>query len=217
MIGILLFLVLLLIGTAALTLLFLGWSYLLGWLVIQVVSFSQFESTLLAMIATGIVVYILFSFFRSPLPITRIDDDEEDELFPEGAIPRDRFYKEDQDKTWEAWFHFIAANSIYAEFEVNNLKSETLGEEQLKEIAVRLAEVGSSVLKSRTGQSPRHRSVTTASLKQQMNRMKLKPYDDDIMDAATIGINIATHAPMMDTVIHTRLWDKPTGFFDVED
>ena len=48
MLGLLLSLVLLLIGIAALILLFLGWSYLLGWLVIQAVSFSQFEGTLLA-------------------------------------------------------------------------------------------------------------------------------------------------------------------------
>jgi hypothetical protein len=208
--GLILFL---LVGLIAISII-LGWSILFGWVLKQVVSFSLFESTLLVLIASALVIQIVSRLVQP----SNITDDQFADAFEniiEPHIPPTRFYKTDTDKTWEAWFNFVVSNSIYDELE-DEESSRSMNKQQLQELAIRLSEVGTAMFKAQSGRS-RHASISPTALKQQMRKMNLKPYDDDILDLAAIGINIALALPTVELVHRAKLWDKPTSLFDLEE
>lgn len=211
--GVLLLFALFVVGFALLIAILFGWSYTVGWLIVQITPFSQFESTLLAMVASGIVFYFLITIFRPPLPAFNEEDEKDEPDFDE-EIPATRFYTEDKDKTWEAWFRFAVANTVYGEFQYADLEDEQMTDQQLREIAIRLAEVSATLIKSKQGRYKRL-TVTPTALSQQMTRMKLKPYDEEILDVAATGVNLTLTLPTVDLIIRTRLWDKPTSLFDL--
>ena len=189
------------------------WSIAIGWLLTRFLPFSLFEGSLLVMVASLGAAYVFLSF--SNVLNSKDEDTDEpdmDDLLP-SEIPPSRFYKTDADKTWTAWMQYISANMIYAELE-QSIKP-TMNESQTQELAIRLAELSVSLLQRKSGKTPRL-SITKTALKQEMVKQKLKPYDDDILDAAVAAVNMQLMLPPVESVVRKKLWDRPSPLFDVE-
>lgn len=193
----------------------LGFAIGIGWLLTLFLPFNLFEASLLGLIASVIVGTFWYNFLQSvPVGLKQgeydYDEDEYDYDEDYEQIPASRFYKTEADKTWEAWFRFQIANGIYVEFQDSEQPVAPMGEKQLQELAIRLADMTISLLKSK---SPRAKQlkITVAALKRQMNKMGQRPYDDDILELAAIAINdeLDFHYEDVMMVIRSKMWNKP--------
>jgi hypothetical protein len=198
----------------------LGFAVGIGWLLTLFLPFSLFEASLLGLIASVIVGTFWYNFLQSvPIGLRQGEydyDEDEDEYDGEyNQIPASRFYKTEADKTWEAWFRFLIANSIYIEFQDAEQPVAPMGEKQLQELAIRLADITITLLKSK---SPRAKQleVSVPALKRQMNQMGQRPYDDDILELATEAINeeLDYHYEDIIMVIRSKMWHKLYDRYD---
>ncbi len=65
-----------------------------------------------------------------------------------------------------------------------------MGETQVKELAVRLTDVVTAVFKARPRKPRSQRvTITVAQLKKQMDKMELRPYDNDILKTTAHAVN----------------------------
>ena len=195
-----LFVVLLVIaGILAAIAVIIGWSYGVGWIAAQFLPFTLFEATLLGMLASIFVFFlgsrILSSLLsegeetmeagRGPDPslfITRLPEEE--------GIPASRFVQSEEDETDESWFRYQMANDIYDDLLADLDLDATMGETQAKELAVRLTDVVTAVFKARPKKPRSQRvTITVAQLKKQMDKMGLRPYDNDILKTTANAVN----------------------------
>lgn len=185
-----------------------------GWLLTLVLPFTLFEGSLLAIIAIAIVANYWYQFLRSvAVPESdEYDDFEVDDM----AIPATRFYKSEVDKTWQAWVRFQISNNIYAELQESPRPVARMDQKQLQELAIRLADVTISWLKTKSPNVKQLR-VTMANLKREMSKSGQQPYDDDILGLAIMAINeeLTYHYEDIVAIIQARLWDKPCDLFDL--
>lgn len=182
----------------------LGWSLLLGWLLTLILSFSLFEGTLLASITTGIGVYVFIQGARSFSP------DESDWIEPFDSphdIPLDRFMKSSADSTWENIVRYEIANAVLYKFK-HSLKAGTMNDEQLEALAIRLCDPAITILKRKTARSG-HIEVTESQLRKELQRMDMQPYDQDILQTAVDGINLALSAPTVMLAVQNKMWKLP--------
>jgi hypothetical protein len=198
----------------------LGFAVGIGWLLTLFLPFSLFEASLLGLIASVIVGTFWYNFLQSvPIGLRQgeydYDEDEDEDDGEYNQIPASRFYKTEADKTWEAWFRFQIANSIYIEFQDAEQPVAPMGEKQLQELAIRLADITISLLKSK---SPRAKQlkVSVPALKRQMNQMGQRPYDDDILELAAEAINqeLDYHYEDIIMVIRSKMWHKLYDTYD---
>jgi hypothetical protein len=191
---------LIIIPLLVLLFLVLGWSLALGALLALIFPLTFFEGSLLAMLGTGISLSVLMRTNPLDLP-------DDDATYFRHEIPLERFIKPTGEVTLGDMFRHEVANAIYVKFKDANLESETLTSTQLQEIAIRLADLGTTVLKRK---SPKATSltVTAAQLKNQMTRQKLQPYDEDILAAASAGIALALTAEELREIIRDKEWDE---------
>ncbi len=200
----------------------LGVALGVGWLLRLILpSFSLFEASLLGIIASAVVGFFWYNFINS-IPEVRLgqDEDYDEEAYDYDEdiyemIPASRFYKTNADKTWEAWFRYQIANGIYVEFQDSPQPVAPMGEKQLQELAIRLADVAISLLKGKTARTKRLK-VSVATLKRQMTKIGQRPYDDDIVQLAVEAINeeVDYHYEDITTVIRAKLWSEPCEMFD---
>src|SRR5690606_7611127 len=113
------------------------------------------------------------------------------------------------ERTWEAWFLYELANSIYAEVDQNEQVNGFMDKTQRKELAVRLAEICTASLKEKAGKR-RPPSLTVSDLRQQMTAMELQPYDDDLLSVTVAVVNLDLQLPPLQDVIYKKLWNQPT-------
>jgi hypothetical protein len=192
----------------------LGFAIGIGWLLALFFPFSLFEGSLLGLIASVIVGTFWYNFLQSvPTGFKQDDYDEDDEYdYDEDyeQIPASRFYKTEADKTWEAWFRFQIANGIYVEFQDSEQPVAPMGEKQLQELAIRLADITISLLKSKSPRAKQLKLSETA-LKREMHKMGQRPYDDDILELAVMAINeeLDFHYEDIIMVIRSKMWDEP--------
>ena len=198
----------------------LGFAIGIGWLLTLFLPFSLFEGSLLGLIASVIVGTFWYNFLQSVPTGFKQDNYDEDEYdYDEDyeQIPASRFYKTEADKTWEAWFRFQIANGIYVEFQDSEQPVAPMGEKQLQELAIRLADITISLLKSK---SPRAKQLklTETALKREMNKMGQRPYDDDILELAVMAINeeLDFHYEDIIMVIRSKMWNEPYDMYDFE-
>lgn len=200
-VSILLVLLFIVVGTAVV----LGWAIGVGWLLTRFLPFTWFEASLLVMVASIAITALgiqLLSTVPTPSPLV-----DSDELF-EPAIATDRFYPADGKVTSEAWFRFEMANDIYWELADETNVGNSMSEPETKELAIRLTDVVVEMLKSRTSRSPRI-NVTKNQLAQQMKKMGLRPYDNDILEAAaTAASTCLTFDEMMADIVREKSWDE---------
>lgn len=187
----------------------------LGWLMTLFLPFTLFEASLLASIASTVVGMLWFNLLQSKLNLGDEDEEEDyadidDEMDSYDHIPASRFYKGKANKTWEALFRYRIADSVYQEFQDSPQPVAPIGEKQLQELAIRLADLAIDLLKKKPVKSQQFQ-VTVAQLKRQMAQMEQRPYDDHILKLAVIGINKALplYYPELLTVIQAGLWDMP--------
>lgn len=211
-IGILLLVLLIILVSMALV---LGFAIGIGFLLTLFLPFDLFQASLLALVAGIIAIVFWRNLLRTLLPFGGLEGAEfdEDEIAYDDdydRIPGSRFYDKETDKTWEAWLRYHFANSIYIEFQDSPQPIAPMGKKQLQELAIRLADLAISFLKAKNARAKKL-NVTMAALRQQMNKMGQRPYDDEILRLATIAINeeLDYHYEDVLMVIRSRLWAKP--------
>lgn len=202
----------LLIAVLILTIIILGWSIIVGWILTQVFAFSLFEGTLLAMVASGLAGYLILSTVLDRLTEAAesyTDWEEEDE----DNIPPERFFPTPAQRTWEAWFRFQVANTIYSELRQNH-PTTAMDKPQKQELSIRLSEICITALKSKPTKAKNYH-LSIGDLQNQMTTMELKPYDDDLLQVAADATNLSLVLPPAETVIRERLWNQimPTADF----
>ncbi len=174
----------------------MAWSVGVGWLVTKLLPFTLFEATLLGMLASLLAIYTIVRLMNlsseAELEDTAVSDTFPPGSFvlPEDSIPASRFIQSEEDETEESWFRYQIANDIYddllAELDLEN----SMGETQIKELAVRLTDVVTAVCKARPKKSRSQRvTITVAQLKKQMDKMGLRSYDNDILKTTANAVN----------------------------
>ncbi|MBZ0310837.1 MAG: hypothetical protein K8I82_32565 [Anaerolineae bacterium] len=197
----------LLIAVFVVMLVILGWSIIVGWILTQIFAFTLFEGTLLGMLASGMAGYFIFSALLDRLTdaadsLTEWSNEDEEE----DNIPAERFFPTPAQRTWEAWFRFQVANTIYAELR-ENLPTATMDKPQKQELSIRLSEICIAALKDK---SPKANTLhlTIHDLQGQMTTMELKPYDDDLLNVAAEATNLSLILPPAETVIREKMWNQ---------
>ena len=189
------------VGTAVV----LGWSIGIGWLLTLFLPFSLFEASLLVMIASAAISALgirLLMTVPSPEPFTDLNEPVEP------AISSDRFYSPKGPVTSEAWFRFEMANDIYWDLSDTDRIINSMDDSAVKELAIRLTDVVVEMLKSRTSRSSRI-NVTKNQLTQQMKKMGLRPYDDDILEvAASAASACLTFDEAMADIVREKSWGE---------
>lgn len=191
----------------------LGLGRLLAWLN---PTFSFFEATLLATLFSMIAFSLLRILARLFLPAELMpenarsswDLEESDRTQEYQLIPADRFYGNATERTWEAWLKAEVANDVYAEFQHAPHAVSNLNQSQLQELSIRLAEAGINIIKRKTGRA-RHLSMNLADLRRELNRMGLRPYDENILRLAlaAINMNLNFFEDPLREVIRAQGWD----------
>jgi hypothetical protein len=213
--------VLIILGLAILLLaLVLGIAIGLGWLLTLFLPFTLFEGTLLVMAASAIIGTVGYNLVRVLSDfIPRLsnfeyedEEDEEDEYYNE--IPTSRFFKTRAEQTWETWFRHEIANDIYVEFQAAPKRIAPMGDRQLQELAIRLADTAVAILKAKSSRTKRL-EITKAALERQMAKSGQRPYDDDILSLAVdaIGASLDYYYEDFIAVIQGRLWNELTDMF----
>lgn len=211
--------VLIVVGLVILLLaLVLGIAIGLGWLLTLFLPFTLFEGSLLVMAASAIIGTVGYNLVRALFDfIPRLsdfedEDDEEDEYYDE--IPTSRFFKTSAEQTWETWFRYGIANDIYVEFQAAPKRIAPMGDRQLQELAIRLADTAIAILKAKTSRA-KQLEITKAALQRQMTKTGQRPYDDDILNMAVnaIGESLDDYYEDFIDVIRGRLWNEPTDMF----
>jgi len=182
----------------------LAWSLLLGWILTLILSFSLFEGTLLALITSGIG---LFVFIQIAGALNREASEWIEPYDSPHDIPLHRFVKSSADSTWENMIRYEVANAVLYEFK-RSLKPGAMNEEQLEALAIRLCDPAITILKRKTSRSG-HIEVTIAQLRKELQRMDMQPYDQDILEATVDGINLALSAPPILLAIQNKMWKLP--------
>ena len=185
----------------------LGLSLGIGWALTLFLPFSLFEATLLGILAAGITLIIWRSILFSVPPFPFESEPVEDE--PE-AIPESRFWKMDEGRTWEKWFRYTFANTIYDEiFDAPRWPTQ-MNEAQLQETAIHLADITVDGLKTKSPRTKRL-SVNKGLLKQEMLKIGHPLHDEQILVAATAAINeeLIYLDNDLREVMREGLWDEP--------
>lgn len=183
----------------------------LGWLLTLFLPFSLFEATVVSMIAAVIARTFWENILRSAGIPEFYEYAEEEETEPDlDEIPMSRFCKTDADRTWENWFRYLIANTVYEDFLDSPGRIARMNEMQMKELSIRLTDAAIAALRRKSPHTRRVR-VTKGMLKHEMNKMGQQPYDDDILDTAVNAIKVELIASQEELreVIQGKLWDEP--------
>lgn len=199
--SLLLVVVFLFVGTAVV----LGWSIGIGWLLTLFLPFSWFEAAMLALVALAAIGALGIKIISTIPPEPTVSPND---FVIEPPIPTERFYSDADDVTTEAWFRFEMANEIHWEFTDVPSIEQSMSETELKELAIRVTDVVVEKLKNRNSQAQKIK-LTKNQLVQQMKKMGLRPYDDDILEAAVSAVNDRImFDEMMADIVRQKEWDE---------
>jgi hypothetical protein len=202
LIGRSLFLVLLfvLVGTAVI----LAWSIGIGWLLTLFLPFSWFEAAMLVLVASAAIGALGVKIIATIPPESTVYPDD---FVIEPPIPTERFYSDTDAVTMEAWFRFEMANEIHWEFTDVPSIEQSMSETELKELAIRVTDVVVEKLKNRNSRAQSIK-LTKNQLVQQMKKMELRPYDNDILEAVVSAVNERLmFDEMMADIVREKEWD----------
>ncbi|MEE8391785.1 MAG: hypothetical protein V3S14_13455 [Anaerolineae bacterium] len=200
----------------------LGIAIGLGWVLTLFLPFTLFEGAFLVMAASAVIGTVGYNLVRALsdfIPqLSDFDDededkDEDDEDYDD--IPASRFFKTVTEQTWETWFRYEIANDIYVEFQAAPKRIAPMGDRQLQELAIRLADTAVAILKAKSSRAKRL-EITKATLERQMTKTGQRPYDDDILNLAVnaIGENLDYYYEDFIEVIRGKLWNEATDMFN---
>ena len=206
---ILIILVIILVGLAVL----LGLSLLIGWLLTLILPFTLFEGTLLGLIALIALSVLAINIFRG-MPLPDLDESNLSDDFRDfKQIPDERVYKSERDRTLENQNRLEMANRIYDEFQDTPAQFSSMSDQQQQELALRLSEIGLTILKNKPARAAQL-NISKAAFKNQMQKMNQQPYSDDILDLALSGINdyIFDNFDDLSESIQTKDWHDRVDF-----
>jgi hypothetical protein len=185
-----------------------GVSLGLGWVLTLIFPLSLFEGTVVGTMAAGVTWAIWHNILRGMPPFEDESDYETDE------IPASRFWETGSGRTWENWFRYEFANSIYDDFLDSPRWSAIMGERQLQELAIRMADVAVGGLKRKSPRAKRIR-VSRGMLKQELVKLDQQPYDDDILDTTVTAVNaeLVHLEEELRMVIQEGLWEEQAKVF----
>ncbi len=192
-----------------------GVALAVGWILTLFLPFSLFEATLLGTITAIVTGVIWYNILRLAGVFNFYEEYEEEEAEPDlDEIPMSRFCRTDADRTWENWFRYVIANTIYEDFLDSPGLIPQMNERQQQELSIRLTEAAIAALKRKSPRTKRLR-VTKGMLKHEMTRMGQQPYDDDILDTAVSAINVelVSSQEELREVIRERSWDEHVDVF----
>jgi hypothetical protein len=182
-----------------------------GWVLTRFLPFSLFEATLVGMVA-ALVTWTIWRNILGSVPDFGPAEEEPEPDFDE--IPLSRFYKTDADRTWENWFRYLIANTVYEGFLDSPNRIGQMNDRQLQELSIRLTDAAIAALKVKSPRARRLR-VTSGMLKHEMTKMGQQPYDDDILDTAVSAVNdeLVSSQEELREVIRDKLWGEPVDAF----
>ena len=188
----------------------LGIFLFIGWLLTLFLPFSLFEGALLSMIASLLIgiIYTILRFGASG------EEDEND--FEADEIPGSRFWSTSAERTWENWFRYIIANSVYEDLLESPHWVEIMSEENLQDLCIGLADAALEILKAKSPRATRLR-VSKGSLKHEMVKIGHPSYQDGILNPAVAAVN-AVLMPMeglLRQIVREQSWDEPAGVPEV--
>ena len=142
------------------------------------------------------------------------EEDEND--FEADEISGSRFWGTPAERTWENWFRYIIANSVYEDLLESPHWVEIMSEENLQDLCIGLADAVLEILKAKSPRSTRLR-VSKGSLKHEMVKMGHPSYQDGILNLAVAAVN-AVLMPMeglLRQIVREQSWDEPAGVPEV--
>lgn len=189
----------------------LGIFLFLGWLLTLFLPFSLFEGALLSMIAclvTGSLWQTLWRF--------RTSGEEDENDIEEDEIPGSRFWSTPAERTWENWFRYIIANSVYEDLTDSPHWEEVMGEADLQSLCIGLADASLEILKAKSPRATRMR-VSKGSLKHEMVKMGHPAYQDGILNPSVAAVNVALMPVegLLKQIVREQSWDEPAGVPEV--
>lgn len=187
----------------------------LGWVLMQIVpDFTLFEATVV-MILTAVITMIVLSrtisFFmelgESPTPVMPQFEDDSDTI-----IPVTRFADTMDEYDGEAYFSHHMANAIFDSLSELPRTAGLNNEQQIRELAVRLTVPAVNILKRRRKRA-RKITISITAMKKELDRMGLKPYDNDILETAVITINSSLEeTEELRMIVNDHEWDDLQWF-----
>ncbi len=183
-------------------------------------TFSLFEATLLSLFFGLVTGYILRGLVRLFVPIelreqTPVDPAEpaKEAVAAESyhTIPAERFYHSEAERTWEAWLRSELANDIYIEFQEKPNTVSNLNSVQIQDLAIRMADAGLNIIKRETGRA-RRLKTSLKDLRQELNEMGQRHYEDAVLRLALAAINMNMNffGDKLRELIGTQRWNQPT-------
>ncbi|MDM8520801.1 hypothetical protein QUF64_12195 [Anaerolineales bacterium HSG6] len=203
----------------------------IGWLLKLFLPFTLFEGSVLGLI-TILIISLGWSNLLQNTPTMSTDDydldyddddddddyddddDDDDDYDDYDEISITRFYQKQTEKTWEAWFRYQIANSIYIEFQDTPKVVGPMGERQVQELAIRLADIAVPLCKRKPPHTKKFQ-ITQESIKKEMNKMGQRPYSDDILELAVSAINEEIgYEEDLQEIIRNKAWDELSDLID---
>lgn len=183
-------------------------------------TFSLFEATLLSLLFGLVTGYILRGLVRLFVPIELREQAPVDPAEPAKeavaaesyhTIPAERFYHSEAERTWEAWLRSELANDIYIEFQEKPNTVSNLNSVQIQDLAIRMADAGLNIIKRETGRA-RRLKTSLKDLRQELNEMGQRHYEDAVLRLALAAINMNMNffGDKLRELIGTQRWNQPT-------
>lgn len=183
-------------------------------------AFSLFEATLLTLLFGWVTGRILRAIVRFFLPAELREQPPIDTLEPAKevvttenyhTIPAERFYHSEAERTWEAWLRSELANDIYIEFQERPNTLSNLNSVQIQDLAIRMADAGLNIIKRETGRA-RRLKASLKDLRQELNQMGQRHYEDAVLRLALAAINMNMNffGEKLREIIGTQRWNQPT-------
>ena len=184
----------------------LGISLGVGWVLTLLLPFSLFEGTLLGMIAVLASGMVWYTVFRS-VPVLEFEEEED-------GISESRFWQTSGERTWENWFRYVLADSIYEDVVESRGWMGGMDERQQQEQSIQLADAALGVLKRRARQAKGLR-VTRRMLRQELVKAGRGPYEDELLDVAVAAVNVElVHLEEeLREVARGQMWDEPAEVY----
>jgi hypothetical protein len=188
------------IGFVVLFLLALIWPLFMGWLLTLILPFTLFEGALLAMLATGVV---MFGLNMAPSEIPSPADPFEDA--DHYMISVERFMPTPEDRNWENWIRYNIANAVCYDFE-HELDHDWTEEEERDSKAIQVSDAIVALLKRKSPRSPRN--ISKSQLTRQLEKMDVE-LDDKTMRVALEAVNDIIGVPYVSMAVEENLWQEP--------
>ena len=181
----------------------------IGWMLTHFLPFSLFEGTLLSMIACLVTGTLWYRALHSD-PSSEFDEEEDDSEAEE--IPESRFWRTTAKRTWENWFRYLIANSVYEDLLDSPHCVAAFPEDELLELSIRMADAAVGILREKTSRARRLR-VSKGRLKHEMIKMGHPSFDEGILNVAVPAVNVvlAQAEDVLRRIVREQLWDDRAG------